>query len=468
MKFLYKPFTYQWLYYSDFLGSFDAQRAIVANLNKAMLVVCASLLTSFLVGRWVFTRVAAAAGRNRHPLFIAGVLGLIGFSCLPFVGWQMTAQKIPYSQAAQPIVAFAASLLDTSNNPLYSLAPSKDLSDFIPLPAGPNAATDSLQNERLWYNVQKHGTAPSSVRNVIFFVMESAAAEYFGLYGSKLGATPELDQRRSASLVVSDAYAHTPMTTSTMVSLLTATYPWVTGRLVATEFPDIQLTSISSLLKDRGFHTAFFSAADLTFQKSDQFLALQKFDLVKDYHTIPCEKAAYENHNSESFSSIAWEHLGGVSDDCAAEALHDWIKKLAAEPFFAVLWTNMTHYPYPVSGPENTFPVRDKSLNRYLNALQLGDKALGRLLEQLDALGIADSTLVVVLGDHGEAFGRHGDRVHGSAIYEDNVRIPLVFINKALFHGEVADTIGGIVDVAPTVAHLIGLERGSNWQGRSI
>ncbi|WP_189587385.1 sulfatase-like hydrolase/transferase, partial [Mesorhizobium sp. M8A.F.Ca.ET.208.01.1.1] len=72
----------------------------------------------------------------------------------------------------------------------------------------------------------------------------------------------------------------------------------------------------------------------------------------------------------------------------------------------------------------------DEKFNAYLNALKVGDTALGEILESLKQSGKLDSTLVVILGDHGEAFGEHGDYVHATALYDENVHIPLIMVNK--------------------------------------
>lgn len=463
MKFLFKPFTYQWLYYSDFLGSFDAHQAIAANMNGEMIAVACALVILFLMGRWVLDRVLARTFDARHPLVLPGALVAAGIAVIVVSGSQLIAKNIPYSQTAQPIVAFVASLPIGSGGVIHSADASTDVSDFLPREQRPQQVRLATSNTE--------GAARSArpaVRNVIFYVMESVAAEYVGLYGSTLGATPELDRRRNESLIVSDAYAHSPTTTMSMVSLLTATYPWVTQRLVTSEYPDIDLTSISSLLKAQGYSTGFFYAADLRFQKSGEFLRHRHFDRVHDYRSMPCDTAPSVTNTKGSFSTLFWDYLDGIKDDCAVGALSDWLGEVASGPFFAVLWTHMTHYPYMLASAETCFPVRDKDQNRYLNALRSGDQGLGRLLRQLDALGLADSTLVVVLGDHGEAFGRHGDRGHGSAIYDANIKIPLVFINRQLFHGETVDTVGGIADIAPTVSQLIGIGQGNHWQGRTL
>jgi arylsulfatase A-like enzyme len=78
-----------------------------------------------------------------------------------------------------------------------------------------------------------------------------------------------------------------------------------------------------------------------------------------------------------------------------------------------------------------------------------------------------DSTLVVILGDHGEAFGQHGNMFH-RLLYEEEVRIPFLLLNSKLFQGEIDSTLGGAIDIAPTVMDLLGYSLPGEWQGRSL
>jgi arylsulfatase A-like enzyme len=132
------------------------------------------------------------------------------------------------------------------------------------------------------------------------------------------------------------------------------------------------------------------------------------------------------------------------------------------------MWTMMTHFPYFAAGDERDFHVSDRAFNRYLNALARGDEALGRLLLTLQERGLSDSTLVVVLGDHGETFGQHHQRGHGLKIYEENLHVPLLLICPPLFHGERLDTVGGLIDVAPTALRILGRRAPPVWQGRDL
>jgi arylsulfatase A-like enzyme len=74
---------------------------------------------------------------------------------------------------------------------------------------------------------------------------------------------------------------------------------------------------------------------------------------------------------------------------------------------------------------------------------------------------------VVVVGDHGEAFGRHNQFNHASGIYEENLHVPCVLINPS-FKGNHQPGIGGLVDLAPTIMNQLGLPVSEKWQGSDL
>jgi lipoteichoic acid synthase len=87
----------------------------------------------------------------------------------------------------------------------------------------------------------------------------------------------------------------------------------------------------------------------------------------------------------------------------------------------------------------------------------------------LSAMKIADNTLIVITGDHGEAFGEHGQMVHGFSVYDEEVHVPLIFVNDKLFpRGMRIDRIGRQIDIAPTILGLLGYEEPPQWQGVNL
>jgi arylsulfatase A-like enzyme len=141
-------------------------------------------------------------------------------------------------------------------------------------------------------------------------------------------------------------------------------------------------------------------------------------------------------------------------------------------------WTAQSHHPYEPS-PGRPFvdffqggplPPDDYDLGRYLNTLREVDSQLGRIFDGLRERKLAGETLVVLTGDHGEAFGDpHRTWGHGARVYEENVKVPLVLWNPRLFpRGLRSATIGSHVDLNRTLADLLGLPPVASWHGRSL
>ena len=100
---------------------------------------------------------------------------------------------------------------------------------------------------------------------------------------------------------------------------------------------------------------------------------------------------------------------------------------------------------------------RTRLLDKYDNCLNQVDYALREMIQQLEAQHQLDKTLVIILGDHGEALGEKFDRVHGSYLYEHSMRIPVMIYNPLLFNQQTrVDARFQLKDVPSTVLYFIG------------
>jgi arylsulfatase A-like enzyme len=137
-------------------------------------------------------------------------------------------------------------------------------------------------------------------------------------------------------------------------------------------------------------------------------------------------------------------------------------------------------YEGPIDGRRVTSPdspVRgdmDPRDLEHLKALYDGeiawvDSQVGRLLDHLDVLDVADDTLVVLTSDHGEEFYEHGNKTHRHSLYQESVLVPLVFrLPGRLPEGRVVEGPTGIVDVVPTVCELLDVPAPPVLSGRSL
>jgi lipoteichoic acid synthase len=450
------PLTYQWLYYSDFLRSIDAYNAMRGLVSwgwvKLVVLRCVQLLVGcYLVVRglrWLTRRVAR---RWLATPLVAGLCVVLS------VGHFVRPRRVRNPANLQnPVVRLIASALQTDENSLLTTMPtSVPPSDF--LPAGARAASEGALGLALRERARSAG-----VHNVLIVVLESAGAQYLGAYGAPYGATPYLDRYRAQAMLFTRVYAHVPTTVHSLVALLLSVYHPHSFRVLTAEYPRIRLPSLSSELERLEYRTAFFNAADNRFQQQDVFLEARQFDHIEDYRTFPCAGQVFRA------SDRHWAYLDGAPDECAINRVAEWVREPSGAPFFGVFWTIQTHFPYFLTEEPKEFGVRNSDLNRYLNALRETDRAVGKLLAALEHQQVLDSTLVVVVGDHGEAFGQHGHYVHGVDLFEEEIRIPMMLINRRLFHGETDSTLGGIIDVAPTILDLLGEPSPRSWQGRSL
>jgi phosphoglycerol transferase MdoB-like AlkP superfamily enzyme len=446
--FLEKPLNYQWLYYSDFLGSEEAKNAMQANLsvttifNLLFYVLSLFLLSAILLNiyQWVISKKYL---KQTILVFIILMVGVLGFKSY------RAAANWTKGQEENAVAAMLKSIVKSdSDASFYSISVPENMLPF-------ETAFEKNENTP-FYTDTNH-----KVKNVLFIVLESAGAVYFDEYGGQYNLSSNLNRLAERSLIIENMYAHAPSTNRSLVSILGSVYPELTYKSITQELPDIEMPTISSVLKSKGYRTSFFSSANLNFQNCNEFLKYRDFDIVEDFSTIDCsEQFTMKNED--------YKESNGIDDLCLADCLNSWLEEDTSGNFFSVLWTVQGHYPYFFNGTEEDFGVSDINFNRYLNALKHNDELVNKVMQNLEQKGLDSSTLVVVVGDHGEAFGQHGQFGHATALYEENVKVPLYFINPVLFSGERKNDIAGMKDLATTALAIINIETPKTWQGRNL
>lgn len=447
------PFSYQWLYYSDFMGSTDARNALLANLSWNLLVqLCLYVVSLFLLTRmflsiYPYSSAMSWLSHKKELILIGGVF-LVSYALV--FNWYKNYKRWQYNDLANPVTFFFESALKSNNsNLLFSM---EGAGDFEDLPAYSESVTPAGFAD----------SSKSEIKNVVVFVLESVPAEYLDNYGGKFAVTPEINKLTPNSMRFEHSYAHSPSTNNSMVSILSSVYPWISYKSLTKEHPQIKVTSVNTLLRKQGYRTAFYSAGDLRYQRGNEFLSGRQFDRIEDFSSKRCKEKQF------IVKGKRWDNPDGSDDQCMVESFTEWVDADIKRPFFATLWTVQTHYPYFFSGEEKDYGVNNPDFNRYLNALRHSDQAFGKLMNELRRRGLEESTLVVIVGDHGEAFGRHEQFTHASKIYEENVHVPLILVNRKLYHGETSDLVSGHIDVAPTIMDILKFPADRQWQGHSL
>jgi lipoteichoic acid synthase len=296
-----------------------------------------------------------------------------------------------------------------------------------------------------------HLAGAAAGRNVLMIVLESTAARYLKAYGAAEDPTPTISALAGRALLFEHAYSVYPESVRGMTALYASRFP-------AFDVPNSRHTaamapSLASVLAGEGYATGLFHSGRFMYLAMDELLARAGFDTLVDAGGVS------GNVNS-SF---------GVDEAATVEAMLQWMDaRPSRKPFFLAYMPTAGHHPYFHAARG---PWRDTSdFTRYLNAIHEGDAAIGTLVRGLGARGLDSTTMIVVLGDHGEAFGQHpGNFAHTLAIYDENVRVPLFFVlpgSVSLAHR--VSRVASLVDVPPTVLDLLGVARPAAFQGESL
>ncbi len=295
--------------------------------------------------------------------------------------------------------------------------------------------------------------------NVVLFILESVRAQSIQPYDYSFPVTPYLDSLATRSAVASQMYANLPYTSDALVSLLYGIYPQMTPR---TYFPDIAHTGLPNALRQVGYSTAFFTSATLSPVRGENALLENLgFEVVVDEGMMP----------QDGFERV---NYSGYEDNILLQPVQAWINRNDSlrNPFFLTLLNQTTHHDYTTPSTFATvdFVSDDEEFNAYLNSLRYLDKFVERFIAELDISGVLQNTVIVFVGDHGEAFGEHGVRFHGTSVFNEAMRIPLMIYDG---RGELGtESIVGLrqqIDIFPTLLEITGTTiANAEISGRSV
>ncbi len=311
---------------------------------------------------------------------------------------------------------------------------------------GPGAEPDAI---RRWWT-ERGGGPP----NVLVVTLDTTRADRLGCYGAPDVKTPNLDLLARRGALFEEASTVAPLTQPAHSSLMTGTYPAYHGVRVngSTALGAVHRT-LAEVFREQGYRTGAFLGA---------FVLDGRWGLNQGFETY-----------DDRFDLQKYKHLDLGSVQRPGNAVMDsalrWLEAHKQERFFAWIHLYDAHTPYEPPEPFLS-AYRSRGLEGlYDGEIAFADQQVGRALGWLDANGLAKRTVVVVLGDHGESLGHHGEGTHGYFVYEDTLRIPLLIATPmpGPAGARVASPVS-IVDVFPTVLGLAGLDPGPRVQGRSL
>ncbi|HEU4521254.1 MAG TPA: sulfatase-like hydrolase/transferase [Thermoanaerobaculia bacterium] len=283
---------------------------------------------------------------------------------------------------------------------------------------------------------------------IILISIDTLRSDRLPMYGYSGVQTPALDAFRSDAVLFRNAWSHSPLTLPSHASMLTGLLPADHGVRDNTGFRlETDVPNVAAALKKNGYATG---AAISAFVLRAATGINQGFDFYDD----EVERARGER---------SLGHVQRPGDDTAAAA-QQWMAARANEPFFFFLHIYEPHSPYD---PPEPFASRYKS--RYDGEVAHADAIIGRFLSFLKQQGIYDRALILLVSDHGEGLGDHGEEEHGIFLYREAIAVPMVIkLPGQKLAGRTVDVPVALTDVAATVLEQAGIERPESMNGRAL
>jgi phosphoglycerol transferase MdoB-like AlkP superfamily enzyme len=306
--------------------------------------------------------------------------------------------------------------------------------------------------------MQKHEralTTEGKPWNVLIFVLESTGSDY--IFDTSLGnqiPMPFLQRLTREGLFLANHNASANNSAQAAFSIFTGLYPCPSHTMFAMQ-KNVSIPTLNRYL-DRSYDYFLIHPTEPDYWFPQAMFVnngLREFDNME---TLP----AGQRKNPTLLARNEFDCLDFL------QARLD----RAREPFLGVYWSFIPHNPYSDYGPEFHILPGNNNRELYYNNLRTLDTQLRRIYEHLVETGLADRTLFVFVGDHGEAFDQHPGVVgHGFGSNSEMYRVPLLFWQPRLIAPQIIKFPTSHVDIVPTLLDLLGVSYDeSKLQGESV
>ncbi|HET9208937.1 MAG TPA: sulfatase-like hydrolase/transferase [Thermoanaerobaculia bacterium] len=280
------------------------------------------------------------------------------------------------------------------------------------------------------------GTFPKAP--VVLISIDTLRSDHLPAYGYGQVETPALDAFRRDAVLFERAYSHTPLTLPSHLSMLTGRLPTEHGVRdnVGYKYDGDRLPNLPAVLRGAGYATG---------------------GAVSAYVLRPDTGMNYGFDLYDAGIPVRFNDALGLSQrpgGQTADAALAWERTVKDRPFFLFLHLYEPHSPY--APPE---PFASRYAGRpYDGEIAAADAIVGRVLDELKAQGVYDKAMILLLSDHGEGLGEHGEQEHGIFLYREALQVPMMLkLPGGRLGGSRVSQPAQIVDVFPTLLSLVGV-----------
>lgn len=294
--------------------------------------------------------------------------------------------------------------------------------------------------------VTKWAISHSARGPVILISIDTLRADRLPAYGYTNGVTPVIDKLAADGVLFEHAYAHSPQTLPSHTSILTGRLPFSHGVRDNIGFvvPDGTVT-LAHRLRNAGYATGAFVSS---------FVLRRQVGLDRGFDT-------YDDRLPAAGPERGLAQVQRAGTD-TAEAAITWLRAQTSPEYFLFFHIYEPHTPYSP-------PVPPASGDRYDGEVTFADEIVGRVIAALRARGDYDAATIILLSDHGEGLGDHGEDEHGLFLYRSTIQTPLIIKRPGGDNaGQRVATSVQHIDLAPTILEMTGLAADPALTGRSL
>lgn len=303
---------------------------------------------------------------------------------------------------------------------------------------------------------------------IVLVTIDTLRADHVGAYGYWLETTPFLDRLAAQGARFERAMAHSGTTQPSHASMFTGLYPLQHGVLRNGQRLAEEFVTVAELAGQLGYRTAGFVSTDAHFEWGGQ---LQGFD-VRSERREGVDERLYRSGRRTVDAVVDW--LDGTPGDAP---LFLWVHLFDPHRPFRPPPESMLQVGYRGRAARRRHVQRlqrrhrldigfaeplVERIERYDAEIAHADAQLGRLFDALRARGRDERAVWIVTADHGQGLGNHGWFGHSKQIYNEQLRVPLIFWSddSRFGAGAVVPRLVELVDLAPTIVEIAGGDAG--------
>jgi arylsulfatase A-like enzyme len=314
--------------------------------------------------------------------------------------------------------------------------------------------------------------------NVVIIAVDTLRPDFLGCYGAEANTSPNIDRLAATGVLLENAISQAPWTLPSFATVFTSLYPTQHGASTVDTRMRTGFPTLASILRENGYATGAIINA-------------------------PVLKPEFGLNRGFDHYDVAPDKVERRADRVTEDAL-EWIGLHKGGPFFAFVHYFDPHLSYSPPAPYDTLfdpgyngPIgrsfdldhfasfrRSRRQSRiralpdadrnhieclYRGEIAFTDQAIGTLLEGLVKQNLVERTLIVFLSDHGEEFLEHGGLDHGHSLFDELIRVPLVFsLPGKIPQNRRISRYVRLLDVTPTIIDLLGLTSDVHHEGISL